>query len=144
MNSTKTNTNDLEDFKVNVKIKLSALWVTVMLLYIYGDIFAMFVPGHIESLNSGEMGIGKTTPLKLLAASILMTIPSMMVFLSITVRPKLNRWLNIIFGALYTLIIILTNLTSIDPWSTFNLYFGIIDMVITLIIVWYAWKWPKM
>ncbi len=143
MNSNKTNANDLEDFKVNVKIKLSALWVTVMLCYIYGDIFALFVPGQIEGMINGNMGIGPTTPLKLFAASILMAIPAIMVFLSLTLKPKINRWMNIIFGVVYTIIIILTNLSSIDLWWTFDIFLGIVDIVITSIIVLYAWKWPK-
>ena len=143
MNSNRSYTSDLVDFKVNVKIKLSALWVSVMLLYIYGDIFALFVPGQIERLIKGNMGIGTTTPLKLFAASLLMTIPAIMVFLSLTLKPRINRWMNIIFGAAYTIIIILTNLTSIDLWWTFDLFFGIVDIVITSMIVLYAWKWPK-
>ena len=34
----------LEDFKVNVKIKLSVLWTSVMFCYIYEDYFELYVP----------------------------------------------------------------------------------------------------
>lgn len=142
MNANNANTSRA-DFKVNVKIKLSALWVTVMLLYIYGDIFSMFVPGHIEKLMQGKMGLGTTTPGKLVITSVMMTIPALMVCLSVLLKPALNRWLNIIFGVIYTAIIVLAMLSARDPWWVFYQFLGIVEIIITLLIVWYAWKWPK-
>ena len=49
-------TTEKEDVKINVKMKLSALWVALMLLYIYADIFSLFRPGQIEEMISGRMG----------------------------------------------------------------------------------------
>ena len=81
------NTNQLEDFKINVKFKLSALWTAVMFCYIYGDYFSLYVPGQIEDFMNGKTLL--TSPLKLLAASVLMTIPPLMIFLSLTLKPIL-------------------------------------------------------
>lgn len=134
---------NFEDVKVNVKIKLSALWVAVMLCYIYGDFFTLFVPGRIESLMDGKMGLGATTPLKLVVASIVMAIPAIMVFLSLTLKATINRWINISFGIIYTLIMILTILSSLDPWKAFYILFGVIEIALTLLIVWHAWMWPQ-
>ncbi|AFD07670.1 DUF6326 family protein [Solitalea canadensis] len=97
----------LEDFKINVKFKLSALWVSVMFCYIYGDFFSLFVPGRIENLMNGNSGAGSTTPIKILMFAILMTLPSLMVFLSLALRPKINRWIIIIMGLFYTIVMIL-------------------------------------
>ncbi|MEP6901821.1 MAG: DUF6326 family protein [Actinomycetota bacterium] len=141
MNPNKANTGVLEDFKVNVKIKLSALWVSVMFCYVYGDYFEFFVPGHIGHLIDGKMILD--TPVKLFAASILMAIPAIMVFLSVMLKPKLNRWLNIIFGLFYTGIMILTIVNSIDLWHAFYIFLGIVEILITSLIVWTAWRWPK-
>lgn len=138
-----TNTNHLEDFKINVKFKLSALWVSVMFCYIYGDIFTLFVPGHIVSLNDGNSGVGPTTPLKLLMFAILMTLPSVMVFLSLALKPKVNRLTNISMGILFTAIMVLVVATSIDRWMIFSAFLGVIEIVITSLIVLYAWRWPK-
>ena len=49
-------TTEMEDMKINVKIKLSALWVAMMLLYIYADILSLFRPGQIEEMLEGRMG----------------------------------------------------------------------------------------
>lgn len=129
---------ELEDAKINVKIKLSALWVATMLLYIYADILSLFKPGQMEKMLEGFMGPFPATEGSLLTASILMIIPAGMVFLSITLKPKANRWVNIIFGVLYTLVNI-SNLIG-ETW-VYYLLFGVVEIVFTLLIIRYAWKW---
>ncbi len=52
MSSIETRANVLEDMKVPVKLKLSALWAALMFLYAYGDIFAYFRPGFIEDVEA--------------------------------------------------------------------------------------------
>lgn len=138
-----TITNSFEDIKVNTKIKLSALWVSLMLLYIYGDIFSLFVPQRLKGLMNGHMGVGETTPYKLLAAAILMTVPALMVFLSLVLKPRVNRIVNIIAGVVYTIVMVLVVLISIDPWWVFYIFLGMVEITITLLIVWQACKWPK-
>ena len=68
------NIKHLEDFKINVKFKLSALWTAVMFCYIYGDYFSLYVPTCIAGFISGETMLD--SPLKLFAASMLMAIPA--------------------------------------------------------------------
>lgn len=130
----------LQDVQINIKFKLSALWVSVVLCYIYGDYFGLYVPGTLQSMIDGQMGpLGATTQGVLLFTSAMMAIPSLMVFLSLALKPKLSRWLNIIFGFIYTAIMILS---MIGAWN-FYIFFGIIEASLTLLIVWHAWNWPK-
>ena len=56
MNTNNKTARTLEDVKINVKIKLSALWVTLMIFYIYADILGFYTPGNIEKVVSGELG----------------------------------------------------------------------------------------
>jgi len=133
-------TTEMEDMKINVKMKLSALWIAMMLLYIYADILSLFRPGQIEEMIEGLMGPFPVTQGSLLTASILMIIPAVMVFLSLTLRPKVNRWANVTLGVLYTLVNI-SNLIG-ETWA-YYIFFGIIEIVLTLLIVWYAWKWTN-
>src|SRR4030042_3398231 len=97
-------TTEKQDVKINVKMKLSALWVTLMLVYIYCDIYSLFRTGQLEEMISGRMGPFTVTQGSLLAASILMIIPAVMVFLSLTLKLKVDRWVNIILGVLYTFV----------------------------------------
>jgi hypothetical protein len=130
----------VEDIKVNTRIKLSGLWVSVMLLYIYADILSLFRPGEVQEILEGRMGPFPATQGSLLTASILMILPALMVFFSLTLNAKANRNVNILFGALYTLVNI-SNLIG-ETW-VYYLVFGVVEIVMTLLIIWYAWKWPN-
>jgi hypothetical protein len=131
-------TTENEDVKINVKMKISALWVTLMLLYIYADWFSLFRTGQIEEMISGRMGPFPVTQGSLLSASILMMIPAVMVFLSLTLKSKINRWVNIILGVLYTFVNI-SNLIG-ETW-VYYIFSGVVEIVFTFLIVGYAWKW---
>ena len=139
MNAT-TKTTAMEDVRINVKMKLAALWIAMMLLYIYADILSLFRPGQIEEMIKGLMGPFPVTQVSLLVASILMIIPAVMVFLSLTLKPKVDRWANITLGVLYTFVNV-GNLIG-ETW-TYYLFFGIVEIVLTLLIVWYAWRWTN-
>lgn len=133
--------NQLQDFKINVKIKLSALWAAVTLCYLYGDYFELYLPKKVEGLISGANLLD--SPARLFAASVLLAIPAVMVFLSILLKPSLSRWLNIVFGIFFTLIMLLIAVTSLTPWRTFYVFLAIVESIITSLIVWYAWRWPR-
>ena len=135
--------NKLEDFKVNPRFKLSALWISVMFCYVYGDFFSLFVPGHIESLMQGNSGVGKTTPITLLLFAMMMTVPSIMIFLCLILKPEINRWANIITGTFFTAIMILVVATSIGEWTLFYIYLGTVEIGLTMLIVWQALNWPR-
>lgn len=143
MNANEKDTTNFENVRIDAKLKLSALWSSVMFCYIYGDFFSLFVPGRIDSLMNGNSGAGTTTPLKLLMFAILMTLPSVMVFLSLLMKPKINRWTNVSMGIFFTAIMVLVVVTSIDKWMIFYIFLGATEIAITLLIVWYAWNWPK-
>jgi uncharacterized membrane protein len=134
-------TNKFEDLKVNVKIKLAVLWTSVMFCYIYEDYFELYVPKRIERIISGESLLN--TPMKLVAASWVLIIPALMISLSILLRPKLSRLFNILFGTLYTALMLWIASNYSDKWLTFAVSFAIVESIITAIIVWYAWKWPR-
>ena len=136
-----SHSNALQDIKVDIKFKLSALWVSVMFLYIYGDYFNLYPPGQVEDFIKGETMLDQ--PMKLFAAAILMTIPSVMIFLSLLLRPSINRILNILVGTIFTAIMVLIAISSKGAWSTFYIYLAIVESIITTMIVWCAWNWPK-
>ena len=134
-------TNKLEDLKVNVKIKLAVLWTSVMFCYIYEDYFELYVPKRIERITSGESLLN--TPMKLIAASWVLIIPALMISLSILLRPQLSRLFNILFGTLYTALMLWIASNYLDKWLTFAVFFAFVESIITAIIVWHAWKWPR-
>lgn len=131
----------LEDFKINLKLMLSALWASVMFLYIYGDYFELYVPEKVEGLLKGQNMLN--TPYKLLFATICLALPSLMIFLSLVMKPKWNRGLNISIGLFLTLFTLLVGASSFTEWRIFYVILAFLESIITSIIVWKAWHWPK-
>lgn len=130
----------LENPKINIKLKLSALWSSLIALYIYGDYFELYVPGKVEKLINVTAILD--TPTKLFLASLLISIPSLMIALSIILKPKINRLLNMVFGILLTLVVVVVGSNSLYTWLSFYVFYAFLEGIITLLIVWYAWKWP--
>ena len=131
----------LENQKVNIKIKLATLWASVTFCYLYGDYFELYTPDKVNSLITGENNLN--SPTKLLIASIILAISSVMVAASIVLKPKINRILNIIFGTLFTLMMVFIGIISTNEWYLFYVFLAFLESIITALIVWYAWKWPK-
>ncbi len=140
MNLNKNNLGPLDDIKVHVKLKLAALWTSVLFCYLYGDYFGLYKPGKLNGMLAGNLGpLGPTSQGVLLGLSISMAIPSLMVFLSLALKANASRLLNIIIGVVYTLFVLVTMPGS---WN-FYLFFGTLDILLTSLIVWYAWTWPR-
>jgi hypothetical protein len=136
-----TNRLVLEDIEVPVKYKLSAMWASVMFCYIYVDYFELYVPGKLQGMLDGKMiPLGPVTQGILLGTAIMMTIPSLMVFLSVALRASVGRWLNIVFGLIYTLIQLLV--VSNSGWIFYS-GIGLLEAALTALIVWTAWTWPR-
>ncbi|MEJ7626175.1 MAG: DUF6326 family protein [Ferruginibacter sp.] len=122
MNSNKATTSDFEDIKV-------------------GDYFELYVPQKTQGLVNGVNLLD--SPMKLFAATILLVIPALMVFLSIILKSSINRQLNIILGIFFTAIMVLIAMTSITPWKTFYVFLAIVESCITSLIFYTALKWTK-
>ena len=131
----------LENPKVNIKIKLAALWASATFCYLYGDYFELYTPDKVNSLITGDNNLD--SPTILLIASIILAIPSVMVAASIFLKPKINRILNILFGTLFTLMRVFIGIISTNEWYLFYVFLAFLESIITALIVWYAWKWPK-
>src|SRR5580692_10646178 len=96
-----------EDIRVHVRLKLFALWSSVMFFYIYGDYFELYQPGKLQEIISGKMVFGAVSQGVLLGMAAVMVIPSLMPFLSLLLPAGVNRWVNIVSGTVYGVIMIL-------------------------------------
>ena len=139
-----TMTTEMVDVKIDVKLKLSALWIAVTFLYVYADIVTFFRKGIIEGIIAGEVAGIQITQTFLLGTGVLMTIPAVMVFLSLILKAKANRWVNIILSAIYICIIIFLQFMpgEGEVWA-YYVFYNALELGLHLLIVMYAWKWPK-
>ena len=124
-------------FQINVKLKISALWIAVMFCYVYGDYIEIYVPGVIADAMTVKSSI--ETQLEFFAVALLMAIPSVMIFFSLVLKPNINRLLNIILPTVYILLLIAVNMAG--GWI-FYLFLTAIEIAISITTIWYAWKWP--
>lgn len=135
-------TNSLQNYEAPPNIILAGLWTSVMFCYVYGDYFELYTPRKVHSLMDNTSTLD--SPMKLLFASVLMATPTLMVVLSLTLKPAINQILNIIVGLIFTLIMVLIAVVSFaNPWQAFYFLFAIIESTLTSIIVWQALKWPR-
>jgi Family of unknown function (DUF6326) len=129
-----------EDVKVGVRFKIAALWVAMLFLFAYGDIFGFLSPGQIQEVIAGELSGMAITQAFLLAVSLYVAIASVMVFLSLVLSPAVNRWANIVLPSLYVVSIVAS---AVGETSAYYWFLSIAEGALLLLIVWYAWTWPR-
>ena len=118
----------------NVQIILSGLWVALMLTYLLGDVLRIFA----GDFKTGEMEGKKMSQKMLLGMAMLMLIPIVMLFLSLTLPYNVNRWVNIIAAiSLFGF-----NLIGLPTYpSAYDKFLIIVGFVFNVLTIWYAWSW---
>jgi hypothetical protein len=123
---------------IDVRIILSGLWIAVELLYQHGDTLRLysgdFKPGGEQDLTGGIMSQG----MMWMVAAVTMTIPILMIVLSLVLPHNVNRWANIIVASFY----FLYTITGVFRYpSTYDRFLLIVSLVLNVLTFWYAWKW---
>ena len=126
---------------IDVKIILSALWVARMLTGFVGDVLKFYEPGMVQQILVGEVDGMPLNQGFLLAAAIIFVLPVFMVYLSLTLPDKANRWANIIVAIPFFALNLIGELPTYE--YAYRTFLVIVEMVFLALIVWYAWKWPK-
>lgn len=123
---------------VDVRIILSALWVAAMFLYQQGDVQRLYSGDFIP----GETDLGKMMSPEMLwmISAITMTIPVIMIILSLTLKYPVNRWANIIVAILF----FVYNLIGLRNYpSAYDRFLIAVSLVANALTVWYAWNWVQ-
>jgi membrane protein DedA with SNARE-associated domain len=129
----------LEPSPVNVRVKISALWMSMLFVFAYVDLFSLYRPDFRADVEAGEVGGFAVNQTFLLATTAYVVIPSLMVFCVLVLRPRLNRILNIALAIVYAVSIIAA---TIGEW-TYYILGSLIEAALLAAVVFYAWTWPK-
>jgi hypothetical protein len=125
------------------KIKISVLWLFYTVAFLTVMSLGSLESGAMEHfMSTGEIGGMKVTPELLLIFAILILVPLIMAFLSLTLKNATNRWANIIVGIVYTvfqLFALAETVTLPSPYA-YAILLEFSKVVIPALIVWYAWK----
>lgn len=124
------------DTRVDVKVKLSALWTVVMIYMVFIDVLGLYIPGSQEEIlkTAGDTPV----TLLMLGAAVMLAAPIAMIFFSRVLKPGINRWANIVVGVI-TIVFVIGGGT-LQPHY---LFLGTLETLAMLYIIWLAWTWPK-
>ncbi len=128
--------------EMNRKEKLSLLWMFALFNYIYADIHSLIDPATLKQILTGYVGSLHITPGFLLGSAILIETAVVMILLSRILKYRANRWANIIAGVIHTAAVSASIIFGETP-ALYYMFFAVIEIAWTSLIVWYAWKWPK-
>jgi uncharacterized membrane protein len=129
----------------DLKIKLAVLWLFIAVTMSANTILYLIVPGVIDEIRAGEIvGMQVGAELILGMAIAYYWVPLVMAVLSLTLRDKANRWINIILGAFYAVFILFEltmNVTTVAyPYA---ILMDVSVIAVAALIVWNAWKWKR-
>ena len=129
----------LDEGRVHVRLKIAALWIAMLFLFAYGDIFGFFAPGQIEEVISGEIAGIEIDQVFLFAISVYIAIAAAMIVLSLVLRPAISRWTNIVAAALYVVSIVASAIGE----DAYFVFLSALECAALVAIVGYAWTWPR-
>jgi len=123
-----------------LKVRISVLWLFMAVAMSAHTVLSFMEPDLIHQLMSGEMTID---PMMFFFIALFWWVPLVMAFLSVTLKDLVNRRLNLVMGAAFTILNIFHLIEHIIQSSAHQLLIVLSTVVVTGLIFWYAWKWPK-
>ncbi len=130
-----------EDTHVDTKLVLSALWIAMLFVFAYVDIFGFYRADLLDAALDGKVATTAFAVNQMFLTSTLIYVlpPMVMVVLSLLLRSRVNRIVNIVLSLLYTASIIVSCIG--EQWI-YYLLGSSIEVVLLLAIARSAWKWP--
>jgi len=122
------------------KTRIAVLWVFMAVAMSAHSSFAAMVPDGLDKIIS-EMEAAGAGMWVFMACFWL--VPLWLAFLSMTLRDSANRWVNFVLGIIFTLLNIWHLIEHLAEPSVQQILIVGSTVVVTALIAWYAWKWPK-
>ena len=129
----------LDAASVNVRVKIAALWASMLFVFVYVDLFTLYRADFRADLDAGKVNgfdVGQTF---LLATTAFVVVPSLMVFLTLVLPSRTTRVINLALSGVYALIIIGG---AVGEWN-YYLLGSAIEVLLLVGISYYAWTWPR-
>ena len=131
----------LEDPPIPVRAKLAAAWTSFMFLYAYVDILNFFTPGVVEDILNGRVYEFDLSQTFSTTALTLVSVPALMIALSMTLPARVNRIANLVVASLY-LPVTAFNVVG-ESWRYFYGLGVVLEVILLALILRYAWSWPR-
>lgn len=122
------------------KIKVSVLWLFASIAFLAHQIIVLMEPGVIAQLMEGVAEGQQIGPELILFFTILMLVPMLMAFLSLTLKDSMDRWVNIIVGAIFAVLWLVSVVDAAQSAYWGGALMTLSAAVASALIVRYAWK----
>ena len=133
----------LENRQVPVQAKLAAAWTSFMFLYIYVDHLGLYKPGHVDGILNGLIWKFDVSATLLTIILVSVSIPALMVVLSMTLPARVNRATNLVVATLLIPFSVFNAAGATWEWAAFyGLSIGI-EVLLLAFILRSAWTWPR-
>ena len=109
----------LEDMRVPVQTKIAAAWTSFMFLYIYVDFFNLYKPGVVDGILNGLVWRFDISSTLVTAFLVSVSIPALMVVLSMTLPARVNRATNLVVASLYIPVTVFNAVGESWDWASF-------------------------
>jgi len=120
------------------KIRISVLWLFMAVAMAAHNALSFMERDVVEQMWEKQMGVGM-----LVFTALFWLVPLIMAALSLTLKDSANRWANIVLGIVFTLLNIGHLVEHLTPPVVHQIMILTSTVVVTALIAWYAWKWPK-
>jgi hypothetical protein len=117
---------------IDPRVKLSLLWIFVVLNMAYADILSLMDP---TSIIRGIMAGAPLPAGGLMLGAIVMETSFAMVILPWVLNHKVNRWVSIIIGVFTSVQIV------VGGHGLYYAFFATVEVACILLIIWFTWKW---
>lgn len=132
-------TTDYRDSWINPRVKIAALWASMLFVFVYVDLFSLYRADVRADIEAGKISAFSIGQGYLLGVIVYVALPSLMLFLSLVLPVKVTRLTNIVLAVLYGLTIAAS---AVGEWGYFILG-SAIEAALLAGIAYYAWTWPK-
>jgi hypothetical protein len=122
--------------KMDAKVLLSTLWITVMINMLKADILGGFIPGAVEEVAKTAASAGVSIPQLMLAGAVMGQLGIAMIILSRLLKYSLNRWVNIVVSII-TIAYIWGGMSSYPHY----IFIATVETLCLLLIIGFAWTW---
>ncbi len=92
-----------ENRPIDPRLQISALWISVLLIFAYVDIFGLFRADVLASIAQYRVSGLRIDQTFLAVTTLYIIVPSLMVALTLFLPRGANKWANIILAVLYAI-----------------------------------------
>ncbi|MGB8382244.1 MAG: DUF6326 family protein [Dermatophilaceae bacterium] len=129
-----------QDYWINPRIKIAALWTSMLFVFVYVDLFSLYRADIRADIEAGKMFAFTIGQGFLLGVTIYIVLPSLMLFLSLVLSARVTRIANIVASVLYAVTIAGS---AIGESNYYYILGSLIEAALLAGVVYYAWTWPK-